>query len=133
MELYPAIRLNCEVTTLGRTEIIKRIYDTLSRDNSFIVAIENSPEVLSGQYTQRRKAIDVIGMVIDEFRETVIDALVNDGKVTFSGIGTLEIVEYKNRAKYDFQAKEVVNVPGIKMVKFKISDKLKQIAKEGKI
>jgi nucleoid DNA-binding protein len=45
----------------------------------------------------------------------------------------LEIVEYKNRAKYDFQAKEVVNVPGIKMVKFKISDKLKQIAKEGKI
>lgn len=118
---------------MGRTEIIKRIYDTLSRDNSFIVAIENAPEVLNGQYTERRKAMDIITMVLDEMRDTVIDALLNGEKVSFQGIGSLEMIQYKDRTKYDFKEKEVVSIPGIKTVKFKLSKKLKQIAKEGKI
>jgi len=74
---------------------------------------------------------DVISMtkndsntVITAVLDTIIEGLVNDGKVSLSGLGTFTIKERDARIARNPKTGEPVDVPAKKVVKFKASSLL---------
>ena len=62
--------------------------------------------------------------LINQFLETVEEALVNEETVQFVGWGTFEVKERAARTGINPQTKEEIQIPAKKVVKFKVGKKL---------
>ena len=62
--------------------------------------------------------------LINQFLETVEEALVNEETVQFVGWGTFEVKERAARTGINPQTKKEIKIPAKKVVKFKVGKKL---------
>lgn len=67
--------------------------------------------------------------VCELFIETVPMAIEKEGKLTLQNFGTFEVIDTKERTGYDVHKGEKVVHPAGKRLKFKLSNKLKELFK----
>ena len=65
-------------------------------------------------------------IVVSTMVDSMIDGLVKSGKLALSGLGTFSVVTRNARVARNPQTGEPVDVPAKKVVKFKMSSKLKE-------
>jgi len=65
-------------------------------------------------------------IVVYTMVDSMIDGLVESGKLALSGLGTFSVVTRNARVARNPQTGEPVDVPAKKVIKFKMSSKLKE-------
>ena len=65
-------------------------------------------------------------IVVSTMVDSMIDGLLETGKLALSGLGTFSVVTRNARVARNPQTGEPVDVPAKRVVKFKISSKLKE-------
>jgi DNA-binding protein HU-beta len=65
-------------------------------------------------------------IVVSTMVDSMIDGLLESGKLALSGLGTFSVVTRNARVARNPQTGEPVDVPAKKVVKFKMSSKLKE-------
>lgn len=86
---------------MGRTEILKQI--------THITGVDK----------------DTCAMVLDTFRDVVLEALVSNERVILPRFMSFEIIERSERETYDFQSGAKKSFPPVKIVKCNMSKEIR--------
>lgn len=76
-----------------------------------------------------RKPRKEVEEVIDTFLEEVIDTLSRDQKVNLTGFGSFEVRARKGRKGVDPRTMETIQIPTVKVAKFRAGKTLKESVK----
>lgn len=76
-----------------------------------------------------RKPRKEVEVVIDTFLEEVIDTLSRDEKVNLTGFGSFEVRARKGRKGVDPRTLETIQIPTVKVAKFRAGKTLKESVK----
>lgn len=76
-----------------------------------------------------RKPRKEVEEVIDTFLEEMIDTLSRDEKVNLTGFGSFEVRDRKGRKGVDPRTLETIQIPTVKVAKFRAGKTLKESVK----
>lgn len=70
-----------------------------------------------------------VGKVCDEMIEEVKAAIINGEKISFTGFGTFDVVETKERKGHNPHTGEAIDIPAGKKPRFRFSNPVKEMVK----